>query len=136
MLILSALCPCGISKNLSEREKSSCHYLPKFSEKAAINKIYIVLLNNRVIELSTKYLSLCVCFSSYPSLFRDDGSVFKLSYTNSHVTVRASISRGENRICQKYQMQKKLQIRCLCEATSLIRIFAVKSPVIVYGIQL
>lgn len=48
------VCPCGIKQGISRREVGLSLHLPKFSEKAAINGIYIVLLSNRVIELSTK----------------------------------------------------------------------------------
>lgn len=48
------VCPCGISREFREGKSGCLSLPPEIHEKAAINEIYIVLLSNRVIELSTK----------------------------------------------------------------------------------
>lgn len=93
-LILSALCLRGISRG-------EVGLLPpsEILEKAVvINKIYIVLLSNCIIELSTKYPSSYSSLStlSYPSS-PIDKRIFRFFYTNHHADafLRAKVE-GQN----------------------------------------
>lgn len=83
VLILSALCPCGISRNFSERSRAVTTFRNS-REEAAINEIYIVLLNNCVIELSTKY-PLYVCFSLPVFICTQRRINFQVLSNNYHV---------------------------------------------------